>query len=78
MRRWCSLSYLVVTCKRCARRRVLSLKGRGVPRSTRCPYCGNLIVVRESHFALFDDYGRARDYALRGSRAPSAGGRSER
>jgi len=64
------VSYLVVTCKRCARRKVLSLKGKGIPRSTRCPYCGNLIVIKDSHFALFNDYGEARGYALRGSHAP--------
>jgi len=64
------VSYLVVTCKRCARRKIVSLKGRNIPRSTKCPYCGALIVIKESHFALFDDYEGARGYVLRGYHAP--------
>ncbi|MEM4853496.1 MAG: hypothetical protein QXQ60_08000 [Thermofilum sp.] len=60
------MSYLVVACRRCAGRRVVSLKGRSVPGSVRCPYCGSRIVVKESPFALFSSFGEAREYALRG------------
>ncbi|MEM1690035.1 MAG: hypothetical protein QW794_00465 [Thermosphaera sp.] len=62
------MSYLVVSCKHCSGRKIISLKGRFLPYFTRCPYCGVWINLRETHFAIFDDYRRARDYWLKGLR----------
>ena len=60
------MSYLVVTCKRCGRRKILSLKGRPIPRVTACPYCSYRISVKDAHFVVFNDYEKARSYWLQG------------
>lgn len=60
------MSYLVATCRKCSGRKILSLKGRSIPSTTKCPYCGSTIRLKEAHFLLFNDYSQAREYWLKG------------